>query len=82
MDHNARIQSALEDLGSQKKSNITATVKKWEIVRKTFSDRFHDKSTIIQEVNSFIRQQLLKIQKESLIKYINKINDRNLYLIS
>ena len=79
MDHNARIQSALEDLGSQKKPNITATAKKWEIARKTLSDRFHDKSTTIQEVNSSIRQQLSEAQEESLIEYINKISDRGLH---
>ena len=82
MDHNVRIQSVLKDLDSQKKSNITATVKKWEIARKTFLDRFHNKNIIIQKVNSSIRQQLLETQKENLIKYINKINNYNLYLIS
>ena len=47
MDHNARIQSALDDLNSQKKPNITATAKNEEIARITLSDRFYDKSTII-----------------------------------
>ena len=47
MDHNARIQLALDDLNSQKKPNITATAKKWEIAHKTLSDRFYDKSTTI-----------------------------------
>jgi ActR/RegA family two-component response regulator len=59
MDHNARIQSALKDLYSQTKPNISATAKKYEIARKTLSDRFHGKSTTIEEINSYIRQQLI-----------------------
>ena len=47
MDHNARIQSALDDLNSQKKPNITVIAKKWEIARKTLSDRFYGKSITI-----------------------------------
>ena len=47
MDHNAQIQSSLDDLNSQKKPNITSTAKKWEITYKTLSDRFYGKSIII-----------------------------------
>ena len=47
MDHNARIQSALDDLNSQKKLNITVTAKKWEIAHITLLDQFYDKSMII-----------------------------------
>ena len=47
MDHNARIQSALDDLNSQKKPNITVTAKKWDIAHTTLSDRFYGKSMTI-----------------------------------
>ena len=76
MDHNTQIQSALEDLYSQAKPNISTTAKKYKIARKTLSDRFHGKSTTIEEINSYIRQQLTKTQEETLIAYVNKLNDR------
>jgi hypothetical protein len=76
MDHNARIQSALEDLYSQTKPNISATARKYEVKRKTLADRFHGKSTTVEEINSSVRQQLTKTQEETLIEYINKLNDR------
>jgi hypothetical protein len=58
MAHNARIKAAISDLHSQIKPNIAVTVKKYEIARKTLSDRFHGKSIIIEEMNSYVRQQL------------------------
>jgi hypothetical protein len=39
MDHNARIQAAIDDLRSQKRTNISATAKKWEVARETLSVR-------------------------------------------
>ena len=56
MAHNARIETAITDLHSQVKPNIAVTAKKYEIARKTLSDRFHDKSTTIEEINSYVRQ--------------------------
>jgi hypothetical protein len=38
------------------KPNIAATAKKYEIARKTLSDRFHGKNTTIEEINSYVRQ--------------------------
>jgi hypothetical protein len=76
MDHNTRIQSALEDLYSQTKPNITATAKKYGIARKTLSDRFHGKSSTIKEATSYSRKQLTDTQEETLITYVNKLNDR------
>jgi hypothetical protein len=55
MAHNARIQLALDDFHSQAKLNITAAAKKYEIARKTLADRFHGKSTVIKEINSYVR---------------------------
>jgi hypothetical protein len=42
---NARIKAAITDLHNQVKLNIAVTAKKYEIARKTLSDRFHSKST-------------------------------------
>jgi hypothetical protein len=58
MAHSARIEAAITDLDSQAKVNIAVTAKKYEIGRKTLSDRFHGKSTTIEEINSYVRQQL------------------------
>ena len=76
MAHNARIEAAITDLHSQVKPNIAATAKKYDIARKTLSDRFHGKSTTIEEINSYVRQQLTQAQEEALITYVNKLNDR------
>jgi hypothetical protein len=56
MAHNARIKAAITDLHSRVKPNIAATVKKYELARKTLSDRFHSKSTTIKEINSYVQQ--------------------------
>jgi Tc5 transposase DNA-binding domain len=76
MAHNERIATAIADLGTQDRPNITATAKRYKIARKTLSDRFHGKSTTIEEVNSYVRQQLTTSQEEALIIYVNKLNDR------
>jgi hypothetical protein len=76
MAHNERIAAAIADLETQERPNITATAKRYEIARKTLSDRFHGKSTTIEEINSYVRQQLTATQEEALITYVNKLNDR------
>ena len=58
MAYNDRIQSALADLESQERPNISAPAKKWKVAHTTLSDRFKGKSTTVKEVNSYIRQNL------------------------
>jgi Tc5 transposase DNA-binding domain len=76
MAHNKRIAAAITDLESQSRPNIAATAKKYNVARTTLSDRFKGKSTTIEETNSYIRQQLTTTQEETLIEYVNKLNDR------
>ena len=40
MDYNARIQAAIDDLRSQKRTNIAITAKKYEVARETLLKRF------------------------------------------
>ena len=39
MDHNARIEAAIDDLESQDHPNITAAATKWKLKRETLSKR-------------------------------------------
>ena len=76
MDHNARIQAAITELESQEDINYTATAKKWRIDRSTLSRRHRGKTGLNQDATSYSRKQLTDTQEETLITYINKLNDR------
>jgi Tc5 transposase DNA-binding domain len=76
MDHNARIQAAIDDLKSQKRTNFAATARKWNLERTTLAKRFRGEMGSKEDANSYIRQRLTKTQEETLIAYINKLNDR------
>ena len=78
MAHNDRIESAIADLESQERPNIAATATKFNIKRQTLSDRYHGKSTSMEEVTSYIRRKLTTTQEEALIAHINKLSDRGL----
>jgi hypothetical protein len=77
MAHNTRIAEAITDLQSQDRLNIAAIARRYGIARKTLADRYNGKSTSNQEVNSYVRQQLTTTQEETLIEYVNKLNDRS-----
>src|SRR6201991_200525 len=76
MDHNARIQAAIDDLKSQRRTNFSATAKRWGIERTTLAKRFRGQTSTIEDANSYVRQQLTQTQEEALIEYVNKLNDR------
>ena len=76
MDHNARIEAAIEDLKSQDRPNIAETARKHNIDRSTLSRRFRGETGPNQEVTSYSRKQLTDTQEETLIIYVNKLNDR------
>ena len=76
MDHNARIQAAINDLRSQDRRNIAATAKRYGIARETLSKRFRGATGPNQEATSYSRKQLTDTQEETLITYVNKLNDR------
>jgi ActR/RegA family two-component response regulator len=40
MDHEARIQAAIDDLKSQERTNVAATARKYNVARRTLTHRF------------------------------------------
>ena len=76
MDHNARIAAAIDDLNAQDRPNIAATARKYEVARETLSKRFRGKTGLNQEATSYSRKQLTDAQEETLITYVNKLNNR------
>ena len=76
MAHNERIVAAIADLKSQDRLNIAVTARKYDLKRETLLKRFRGKTGIIKDANSYVRQQLTDTQEETLIVYINKLNDR------
>src|ERR1700760_1323034 len=76
MDHNARIQAAITDLKSQERLNFAATAKRWNVERTTLAKRFRGETSTVQEATSYSRKQLTDTQEDTLIAYVNKLNDR------
>ena len=76
MDHNARIKAAIDDLRSQKRTNFAATAKRWDVERTTLAKRFRGETGTNEDANSYVRQKLTATQEETLIAYVNKLNDR------
>jgi hypothetical protein len=58
MDHNARIQAAIDDLRSQKHTNFAATARRWDVERTTLAKRFRGETGTNEDANSYIQQQL------------------------
>jgi hypothetical protein len=78
MDHNAQIQSAIDDLESQDHPNIAATAKKWKVARETLSKRFRGETTSRREAISYTHKKLTDAQETTLVGYINRLSDRGL----
>jgi transposase-like protein len=76
MDHDARIQAAINDLRSQNRTNIATTAKRYGVARETLSKRFRGETASNQEATSYSRKQLTDTQEETLIAYVNKLNNR------
>jgi AraC-like DNA-binding protein len=76
MDHEARIQAAIRDLESQERTNVAATARKHNVARRTLAHRFKGETGSNQEATSYSRKQLTDTQEETLIAYVNKLNDR------
>ena len=76
INYNVRIEKTINDLKSQSRTNIAVTVKKWDVHRTTLTRRFQDVQDTRQDTNSYVRQKLTRTQEETLIEYVNKLNDR------
>ncbi len=73
----ASIEAALADLALQDSSNYTATAKKFNINRSTLSRRHRDKTAFVKEskqTTSILSNQ----QEKELIRYINKLIERDI----
>jgi AraC-like DNA-binding protein len=76
MDHDARIQAAIADLESQERPNVASTARKHNVARRTLAHRFKGETGPNREATSYSRKQLTDTQEETLIAYVNKLNDR------
>ena len=76
MDHNARIEAAIKDLRSQKRTNFAATAKRWDVERTTLARRYRGETGTKEDAASYTFRQLTDIQENALITYVNKLNDR------
>ena len=73
----ASIEAALADLALQDSSNYTATAKKFNINRSTLSRRHRDKTAFVKkskQTTSILSNQ----QEKELIRYINKLIERDI----
>jgi hypothetical protein len=55
MDHDARIQAAIDDLKSQKCTNFAVTARRWDVERMTLAKRFRGETGINEDASSYIR---------------------------
>ena len=56
MDHDARIQAAIDDLKSQSRKNIAVTARKYKVARETLSKRFRGEIGSNQDATSYSRK--------------------------
>jgi len=71
------IEAALADLALQDSSNYTATAKKFNINRSTLSRRHRGKTVFVKkskQTTSILSNQ----QEKELIRYINKLTERDI----
>ena len=73
-----RIPEAIADLESQEVPDLTATAKKYSVVRKTLENHWKGKTTLIREAVSMHRQCLTNSQEKALILLINRLTDRRM----
>ena len=72
------IESAIAELKSQVKPNISATARKWGLERTTLAKRFSGQTASRATYLSKQRQCLTNEQEEQLISQINRLTDRGI----
>ena len=70
-----RMQLALAELKQQKKPNVSATSKKYQLVQSTLYRRWKGETMSHAEASSEFKQHLTKAQEEILIQRINQLSD-------
>ena len=53
MDHNTRIQAAIDDLKSQSRTNFASSARRWNVERTTLAKRFRGETGTIQDAVSY-----------------------------
>ncbi len=81
MDHNARIEAVISGLESQSRINFTATTRKLKVERTTLANRFKGETGTKRDATFYTHRYFIEIQEETLIRYINKLSNRDLFLI-
>ena len=81
MANNALIEQAIDDLISQDAPNVRATARKYGLVHSTLLRRYNDRTISTIKTLSQKHQLLTNTQKKIIIKYFNKLLDRNFYFI-
>jgi hypothetical protein len=76
--HDVRLAKALADLSKQDKPNFLRTATKYKVNRTTLRRRFNGTQVSVHEFHSESIQRLTDAQEEEVIKFINKLTDRNL----
>ena len=56
MDHDARIQAAIDDLNSQSRTNFAATARRWKVERTTLAKRYRGKTGTNRDATSYSRK--------------------------
>ena len=79
MARNALIEQAIDDLISQKKPNVAATAKKYNIVRTTLMRRYKGQTSSAEEARSRSTQLLTNTQEKVIVEYLNKLSDRGFH---
>jgi hypothetical protein len=75
---NDRLQLAIADLESQESLNYARTAKKWNIDRSTLSRRHRGLTGSQDDHHSYVLKALTDVQKDVLVRYINKLSARGL----
>jgi hypothetical protein len=78
LSHDARIELALAEIGSENKPNYAEYARKHELVPSTLSRRHRGITTLRKDATSEHRQNLTTLQEQALIDHINRLTNRNL----
>jgi hypothetical protein len=78
MAHDAQMELAIAHLKAQKRPNIAAAAREFEVARQTLSSRFYGKSASREQATAEARLKLSPAQEEALVTHINRLSERGL----
>src|ERR1700722_16112542 len=77
-NHDARIASAIAEIGDKTAPNYAHYARKHKVDRSTLSRRHRGKTTSRKEASSKHRQNLTIAQEQLLLAHTNRLTDQNL----